>query len=70
MDEAGVKMLMQYKKWMVEKMAEERGLDSEGTKLQLARRIAKWDEEDSARRWRAIVDGFTNFLKITTKLGN
>lgn len=52
-----VKMLMQDKKWMLEAMALERGLDVGGTKLDLARRIAVQTDEEFSKAWRAIVDG-------------
>ena len=55
--EPEVKMLMKYRKEWLELIADERGLDTSGTKLELAERIGADDRARSQRYWRAIADG-------------
>ena len=54
MNSPAVKLLLRLKKeWLIVK-AKELGLSTEGNKDALARRVAKKQEQDSARLWRAI----------------
>jgi len=54
MNSPAVKLLLRLKKEWLEIKAEEFGLSTEGKKEDLAKRIAKKEEQESFRIWRAI----------------
>ena len=49
-----IKLLLQWRKEFLITKAKELNLESTGTKLELAVRIAKSQEEKSSRLWRSI----------------
>jgi len=57
MIDPGIKLMLQHKLWQLRYLAKERGINPNGTKLELATKLSKDNEEHSARMWRAIVDG-------------
>ena len=50
----GIKLLLQWRKEFLIAKAKELNLESTGTKLELAVRIAKLQEEEASRLWRNI----------------
>ena len=50
----GIKLLLQWRKEFLVAKAKELNLESTGTRLELAVRIAKFQEEESSRLWRSI----------------
>ena len=52
-----IKLLLGYKKWMLEHKAKFYNLDTNGTKLDLATRIAKHEREQIERAWVTISNG-------------
>jgi hypothetical protein len=56
MNEPAVKMLLAIKKEYLVIKAKNYELDPTGTKLELARRVAKYEEEKEQRAWKAIAN--------------
>lgn len=56
-NKAAVVLLLRYEKWILISIAKEKGLNIQGTKKDLAKRIAVFEEEESIRIWRAIANG-------------
>ncbi len=54
MNEAAVKMILQHPKWQIIVMAKERKILAEGTKIELAKKIAGYDTKRSERDWMVI----------------
>lgn len=57
MKDPSVILLLRLKKDQLIRKAKEFGLSSEGNKDILAKRIAKWDESEQTRIWKAIANG-------------
>ena len=57
MYDPAIKLLLRYRKKFLLVKAKELDLDTEGTKLELAVRIAKIEEEMYSRAWQSISGG-------------
>jgi hypothetical protein len=52
-----IKLLMQKHKWMLIHICRDRNISTEGTKFELAKRIALVEEKEFSDAWRAIANG-------------
>jgi len=49
-----VKSFLQNKKWILLRKAQEAGIETTGTKIDLAKRLANFEEKRSIKYWAAI----------------